>query len=128
LQTLKIIGCSSMTSLFPLSLARNLLQLKELEIGDCNMLERLVMENDNYIEVLSNNHPHPPCFQELEKLTIWSCSKLEYVFPSSLVGNLNLPRLKFLYLKGLHELKQVIALGQGRDIGNDVCLKLPFLQ
>ncbi|OMO87989.1 hypothetical protein CCACVL1_08614 [Corchorus capsularis] len=120
LQTLKISKCGSMTSLFPLSFARNLLQLKKLEIEDCDMLERLVLEDDNFIEMLSNNHPHPPCLQELEEVAIRRCCKLEYVFPSSLVGNLNLPRLRYLWLENLFELKEI-----ERD-GNDVCLNLPI--
>ncbi|OMO87990.1 Disease resistance protein [Corchorus capsularis] len=125
LQTLKIRGCSSMTSLFPLSFAQNLLQLKKLVIESCDMLERLVMEDNNF-EMLSNNHYHPRNLQELEEVKINNCGKLEYVFPSSLVGNLNdLPRLKSLVLGDLPQLKQVIALGQGTD-GNDVCLKLPI--
>ncbi|OMO58205.1 Disease resistance protein [Corchorus olitorius] len=124
LQSLEIKKCGCLKSLFALSLARNLLQLKKLVIRDCDMLERLVTEDDNFIEMLSNNHPHPPCLQEMEILIISNCCKLEYVFPSSLVGNLNLPRLKHLKLENLFELKQVV--GQGRD-GNDiVCLKLPL--
>ncbi|OMO58221.1 Disease resistance protein [Corchorus olitorius] len=116
LERLEIKKCGSLKSLFPLSLAQNMLHLKVLIIEDCDMLERLVTEDDNFIEMLSNNHP--PCFQELEALHIRNCCKLEYVCPSSLVGD-DLPRLKSLVLKDLHELKQVIALGQGRDIRND---------
>ncbi|OMO52543.1 Disease resistance protein [Corchorus capsularis] len=125
LQSLVIRRCSSMTSLFPLSFAQNLVQLKKVDIVDCNMLERLVTEDDNFQMYLSNNHDghHPTCLQELEALEISNCSKLEYVLPSSLVGN-GLPQLKNLTLRNLHELKQVIPLGQGRNGGNDVCLKL----
>ncbi|OMO81260.1 Disease resistance protein [Corchorus capsularis] len=114
LQTLEIKNCGSLKSLFPLSLAQNLQQLKKLIIEDCDMLERLVME-DNDFDMLSNHHYHPRCFQELEELEISKCSKLEYVFPSSLVGN-DLPRLKNLELTDLHELEQVIALGKNDSI------------
>ncbi|OMP12122.1 Disease resistance protein [Corchorus olitorius] len=98
LQTLVIKKCGCLKSLFPFSLAQNLLQLKKLVIEDCDMLERLVMEDNNF-EMLSNNHYHPR-LQELEELEISKCSKLEYVFPSSLVGN-DLPRLKNLELTDL---------------------------
>ncbi|OMO58149.1 hypothetical protein COLO4_34827 [Corchorus olitorius] len=127
LQTLEIRGCSSMTCLFPLSFAHILLQLKKLVIEDCHMLKRLVMEEDIFIEMLSisDNHPRPTCLQELEQVEIRRCSKLEYVFPSSLGGDDLLPRLTHLELEDLNELKQVIAPGQGRD-GNDVCLQLPL--
>ncbi|OMO81737.1 Disease resistance protein [Corchorus capsularis] len=123
LKSLEIDNCSCMTSLFPSSFAQNLVQLKELCISSCNMLERLVMDD---FDILSNKfHHRTPCFQKLEILQIRSCSKLEYVFPSSLVENL--PRLKHLHLERSCELKQVLGPRKGMD-ENDACLKLQCLE
>lgn len=81
-------NCRSLTYVFSPSLARSLVHIKTLYIGCCDQLEHIISEKDGEEEeVFSDAHPQFG-LQNLKILTIYECSKLEYIFPISIVQGL----------------------------------------
>lgn len=95
----RIFENQKLKTLFSISACRNLPQLSELLIGEC---EELV----NVVEDDPNDHDHmnySSIFPKLEDLSIEDCKKLEFIFPLSFFGSLQ--KLKSLNIKEAAKLK-----------------------
>ena len=81
LEDLKVIRCKKLTHLFTLALAQSLQKLKFLEIGSCDELEHLIVENVEE-QVFPKSHPQPLCFPKpcLVKIWVYGCNKLKCLF------------------------------------------------
>ncbi|TXG49631.1 hypothetical protein EZV62_025506 [Acer yangbiense] len=98
LLSILIRGCNSLKSIFPASIAIGLLQLKELEIGNCPMVEEIIAMEEEQVEAvprfvfpqllslelgeLSRLKSFYPGFYisewpVLKKLEVWGCDKVE---------------------------------------------------
>ncbi|OMO68956.1 hypothetical protein CCACVL1_19744 [Corchorus capsularis] len=104
LETLEIKGCGSLTSIFPPSVAKNLVQLKSLQINDCSMLE----------EIFEMEGANDQVLQKLETLEVSLCFSLKSLFPAPVAKNL--VQLKVLHLnfcKKLEQIFKVMEVGYG---------------
>ncbi|XP_028773328.1 uncharacterized protein LOC114730425 isoform X4 [Neltuma alba] len=98
----------------------NLLSLCSLSIASMVLWEELTIEKwDDLKHMITNeadNHDdlinYRSVFPKLEKLEIWDCKELEFLFPSTLFGGLknlksltvkNAPELKFVFGRYSHE-------------------------
>ncbi|XP_054818576.1 uncharacterized protein LOC129318075 isoform X2 [Prosopis cineraria] len=104
--TLKVIRIGrfkKLKTMFVLSSWKNLPQLSELCIADCEELIDVV-EDD------SKNYDHinySSVFSKLEYLTIRGCNKLEFILPHSLFSGLQ--KLKYLSVHQVAELKYIFG-------------------
>ncbi|KAJ0045028.1 hypothetical protein Pint_04138 [Pistacia integerrima] len=111
--------CKSLIYLFTLSVAQSLVQLKSLEVSDCESLKHLVVteeseEGDN--DEISSEHDlqiHSPFLSKLESLKINSCKRLEHIFPVSFARVL--VQLEEFAVKNAPQLKQVFYLDNGSE-------------
>ncbi|XWS10061.1 hypothetical protein CRYUN_Cryun39dG0043500 [Craigia yunnanensis] len=134
LKVVRIDCCYKLTYLFPATVANSLVNLETLEISRCLGLQEIIQETElsntclqslrevdvsechnlTSLSSLSNGH----ILENLKKLRIENCSRLEYIFPTSMAEGL--PQLNEIWLMQLPQLN-------GRD-GNDIVLTLPSLQ
>ena len=134
LKVVQIDSCNKLTYLFPATVADSLGQLEKLKIFNCLGLEEIIQETEvsninlqslrevrvdgcNNLTSLSSLC-HGYILENLKKLVIVNCCRLEYTFPTSMAEGL--PQLKEILLKNLPQLN-------GRN-GNDIVLTLPSLQ
>lgn len=127
--------CRELMYLFPANVANRLGQSGTLEICNCFGLEEIIQKAEVsnislqsprkvYIDGCNNlsslsSLSHGNILENLKKLTICNCSRLEYTFPTSMAEG-HLPQLHEINLDNLPQLK-------GRD-RNDIVLMLPSLQ
>ncbi|KAH9802695.1 hypothetical protein KPL71_001495 [Citrus sinensis] len=119
-----IYDCDNLKSLFHVNVARDLQQLKKLDIARCEKLEQIIFQDDEEEE----QHQQAACFSNLleisivgchnlKKLSIDDCEKLEQIFVGDnaveeckeivlpgvwLLNLLNLPKLVHLCPVGCH--------------------------
>ncbi|XP_027345190.1 probable disease resistance protein At4g27220 [Abrus precatorius] len=72
LKCLNIIACPKLASLFPMSVAQNLLKLEEMKLSRCDILEHMIREEENGINIAQEILPIPDndnsCLGQLEEL------------------------------------------------------------
>ncbi|KAH9657263.1 nb-arc domain-containing protein [Citrus sinensis] len=108
LTELSVSECNNLTYIFTLSLARNLLQLKELAVFNCRGLEQIIDEYED------EDHLQPVCFPKLTWIVVRYCPKLKHLFHISVA--LSLQKLKQLYIVGNDELEEVFCHKDGADV------------
>ncbi|KAG4161097.1 hypothetical protein ERO13_D01G037966v2 [Gossypium hirsutum] len=109
-------------SLFSLSLAQSLVQLKRLDISYCDEMKQIVTElegDEGEISPTINSH-NSLCFPELGDVSISNCYGLEYIFPTSMSPQ-GLQGLT-LNVEACSQLKQVFRVAKDR-VGNDSMLQ-----
>ena len=87
LEKLQVFGCKKLIHLFTLTLAQSLQNLKCLEIGRCDELEHLIVEDEND-RILSKRHLQTLCFTKLDVVKVNDCNKLKCLFPVTISHNL----------------------------------------
>ena len=97
LRTIQIWGCSSLKSVFPTSVAKALMQLMELEIRDCAMVEEIVAKEDGIETTTSFEFP------QLKTLTLYTLPKLKSFYQGKHI--LECPLLNFLHIYRCDKLK-----------------------
>eukprot|EP00261_Vitis_vinifera_P039659 XP_019080902.1 PREDICTED: probable disease resistance protein At4g27220 isoform X2 [Vitis vinifera] len=88
LQSLKVVGCSCLKYIFPITVAEGLVQLKFLGIKDCGVEE--IVANENVDEVMSS------LFPELTSLTLKRLNKLKGFYRGTRIARW--PQLKSLIM------------------------------
>jgi hypothetical protein len=106
LEKLQVFGCKKLIHLFTLTLARSLQNLKCLEIGRCDELEHLIVEDEND-RIFSKRHLQTLCFTKLDVVKVNDCNKLKCLFPVTISHNLL--ELSSLKVKGASQLVEVFA-------------------
>ncbi|KAA3467803.1 disease resistance protein [Gossypium australe] len=122
LVVLTIKKCPRLKSLFSLSLAESLIQLKGLHISYCDEMKQIVTElegDEGEISPTINSH-NSLCFPELDNVSISNCYGLEYIFPTSMSPQ-GLQGLT-LNVEACPQLKQVFRVVKDR-VGNDSMLQ-----
>ncbi|MBA0606301.1 hypothetical protein Godav_018785, partial [Gossypium davidsonii] len=122
LVVLTIKKCPRLKSLFSLSLAQSLVQLKCLDISYCDEMKQIVTElegDEGEISPTINSH-NSLCFPELGDVSISNCYGLEYIFPTSMSPQ-GLQDLT-LNVEACSQLKQVFRVAKDR-VGNDSMLQ-----
>ena len=104
LEKLYINKCPRLTCLFTYVVARSLVQLKILNISDCDGLKHILADDDN-MEKLTTGHP-VQIFQNLEEVEVYRCKELKHIFSASIVGGLG--QLKVLKIEKCDMLDQII--------------------
>ncbi|XP_031274950.1 probable disease resistance protein At4g27220 [Pistacia vera] len=136
LTNLKVRECKSLTCLFTLSLARSLVQLKSLELSDCESLKHLFMreevDNDRGKEILSESNHVAIVLPNLEKLSIEKLPQLRCIWkgPTYHVNLKNLIDVKVRECKSLtylFTLSHVRSLVQLKSLEVHGCENLEHL-
>ncbi|KAL9414744.1 hypothetical protein AB3S75_043083 [Citrus x aurantiifolia] len=99
LKTLCVDECTKLRHLLSSTLARNLLQLEELEIYNCRELEQIIDEDED------EDHLQPVCFPKLTMIDVRYCPKLKHLFHISVAPSLQ--KLKHLSIEANDELEEV---------------------
>ncbi|TXG48455.1 hypothetical protein EZV62_027749 [Acer yangbiense] len=99
LLSIGVTGCHSLKSIFPTSIARGLLQLKELSINDCSMVEEIVAKEEEQVEAVPRF-----VFPQLSSLKLTQLSTLKSFYPDSYISEW--PLLSYL---GLWECGKLLA-------------------
>ncbi|GAY60968.1 hypothetical protein CUMW_206170, partial [Citrus unshiu] len=105
---LSVDGCTMLRRLFSSTLARNLLQLETLRIGDCSELEQIIDEDED------EDHLQLVCFPKLTRISVYSCPKLKHLFHISVAPSLQ--KLKCLWITANDELEEVFWHKDGADV------------
>ena len=123
LEHLEVFGCKKLINLFTPTLARRLLNLKFLEIGRCDQLEHLIVEDDKE-QIISDAHLQPLCFPKLARVKVNECNKLKFLFPMTVIDSLL--ELHGLQINGASQLMEVFAHEDEGDtvIQKDVMLSI----
>ena len=119
LEYLKVKGCKKLTHLFTPALAQSLPKLKFLEIGWCDELEHIIVENVEE-QVSSENHLQPLCFPKLISVKVRYCNKLKYLFPVTIADSLL--ELKILIVKENSQLMEVFSHEGDAGVQKDITL------
>ncbi|XP_028058089.1 disease resistance protein SUMM2-like isoform X3 [Camellia sinensis] len=95
LTSVKVRGCHKLESMFSLSIARDLVQLQDLQIDDCHVMEEIVSSGGGEHEIAAiataNLWKGPTQLVWLGNLTsvkVRGCHKLESMFSLSIAGGL----------------------------------------
>ena len=82
LTTLKVKECKRLTHVFTNNIIASLIQLKILEISNCEELERIIAKDndDENDQILSGSDLQSSCFPNLCRLEIRGCNKLKSLF------------------------------------------------
>ncbi|TYJ39142.1 hypothetical protein E1A91_A04G046200v1 [Gossypium mustelinum] len=108
LSKLTVQDCRRLRYIFSPTIARNLPQLWNLDISDCEELEQII-EKD---QTPSQHHLQPICFPNLSWIIIRNCENLKCLFPITLAHG-GLPDLEQLYLERVTKLEQVFEGDEG---------------
>ncbi|XP_061965952.1 uncharacterized protein LOC133689877 [Populus nigra] len=111
LTTLKVEECKRLTHVFTDSMIASLVQLKALEISNCEGLEQIIaLDNDDEKDqILSGSDLQSACFPNLYQLEIKGCNKLKSLFPLAMASG-----LKKLKILGVSQSSQLLGVfGQG---------------
>ena len=95
--TIEIYGCSSLKSVFPTSVAKALMQLKELEITNCAMVEEIVAKEDGMETTTLFEFPR------LKTLRLHTLPKLKSFYQGKHI--LECPLLNYLCISKCDKLK-----------------------
>lgn len=103
---LKVVKCNKLTKIFSIVLARNLLQLRRLEVQGCEELEHIVVPG----RISSSPSPiachKTVIFPKLEEIFITECNKLKSLFP---VNASCIPKLRKIQVKDASNLKEIFG-------------------
>ncbi|TYH21493.1 hypothetical protein ES288_A04G048700v1 [Gossypium darwinii] len=108
LSKLTVQDCIRLRYIFSPTIARNLPQLWNLDISDCEELEQII-EKD---QTPSQHHLQPICFPNLSRIIIRNCENLKCLFPITLAHG-GLPDLEQLFLERVTKLEQVFEGDEG---------------
>ncbi|KAL0000838.1 hypothetical protein SO802_014619 [Lithocarpus litseifolius] len=107
LKTIEVENCENLEYIFPISIAPDLPQLKQVfgqnregEVGDCEI----------------ESHHQPTGFPKLNTIQVVHCENLEYIFPISIAPDL--PQLERLELRRNSQLKQVFGQNREGEVGD----------
>ncbi|XP_050246947.1 probable disease resistance protein At4g27220 isoform X2 [Quercus robur] len=128
LETLKVMDCSKLEYIFPISVARGLQQLERLELVDLPRLKKVFGQNreGEVGDCEIKSHHQPTGFPKLKTIMVVNCENLECLSIAR-----DLPQLESLELEDLPQLKQVFGHEEGGDDGdgnNSVLSKLRNLR
>jgi len=109
LTTLKVNECKRLTHVFTDSMIASLVQLKVLEISDCEELEQIIAKDndDEKDQIFSGSDLQYSCFPNLHRLEITGCNKLKSLFPVAMASGLK--RLRILKVKESSQLLGVFG-------------------
>ncbi|KAK3198972.1 hypothetical protein Dsin_022387 [Dipteronia sinensis] len=112
LNKLSVTRCNRLRYMFSPSLARNFMQLEELNIRGCVELEEIFDEDD-----AEYNHLHSPLlFPNLSFIDIQNCDKLRSLFPVSITHLLSLQNLTTLQLYHCKRLTHLFSSTLARNL------------
>nr|POE69749.1 disease resistance protein [Quercus suber] len=97
LRKIEIVGCSSLKSVFPTSVAKALMQLEELEINDCATVEEIVAKEEGIETATSFEFP------QLIALELKNLPELKSFYPRKHTSEW--PLLNYLRIKKCDKLK-----------------------
>jgi len=111
LTTLKVEKCKRLTHVFTNSMIASLLQLKTLQISDCEELEQIIAKDndDEKDQIFSGSDLQSSCFPNLCRLEITGCNKLKSLFPIAMASGLK--KLRKLKVRGSSQLLGVFGQG-----------------
>jgi len=109
LTTLKVKKCNRLTHVFTDSMIASLVQLKFLEISNCEELEQIVAKDndDEKDQIFSGSDLQSACFPNLYRLEITGCNKLKSLFPVAMASGLK--KLQILRVRGSSQLLGVFG-------------------
>ncbi|WMV52826.1 hypothetical protein MTR67_046211 [Solanum verrucosum] len=99
LQTLEVSDCGKLRNLMSPSVAKGLLNLKILKIGDCESMEEVITKGEGIMTL----------FPRLESLNLQGLPKLGHFFLTE--HALEFPFLNFVYIHGCPEMKTFVQHG-----------------
>ncbi|KAI5605895.1 hypothetical protein BDE02_01G383800 [Populus trichocarpa] len=107
LTTLKVKKCERLTHVFTNSMIASLIQLKILEISNCEELEQIIAKDndDEKDQILSGSDLQSSCFPNLCRLKIRGCNKLKSLFPVTMASG-----LKKLQILEVRESSQLLGV------------------
>ncbi|PPD75978.1 hypothetical protein GOBAR_DD27103 [Gossypium barbadense] len=108
LTELTVFKCRRLRYIFSPTIARNLPQLCNLDINNCEELEQII-EKD---QTPSQHHLQPICFPNLRWIRIINCENLKCLFPITLAHG-GLQNLELLNLSRVSKLEQVFEGDEG---------------
>ncbi|KAK8300384.1 hypothetical protein V6Z11_D05G381300 [Gossypium hirsutum] len=108
LTELIVFKCRRLRYIFSPTIARNLPQLCNLDINNCEELEQII-EKD---QTPSQHHLQPICFPNLRWIRIINCENLKCLFPITLAHG-GLQNLELLNLSRVSKLEQVFEGDEG---------------
>ncbi|KAK4275476.1 hypothetical protein QN277_018551 [Acacia crassicarpa] len=134
LKKLSIIQCRTLTSVFPMSVARTLVKLEYLIIKECSELRYIINNEqedgtdteDVTVHIPYNSHE---IFPELRVLTISSCGNLEFILPNSCIEGLL--KLRKIEISLASKLKYIFGQCKNEDqlsCLNSAKMVLPHLE
>ena len=90
LTTLEVKKCDRLTHAFTNSMIASLIQLKFLDISNCEELEQIIAKDndDENDQILSGSDLKSSCFPNLCRLEIRGCNKLKSLFPVAMASGL----------------------------------------
>ncbi|KAH1240850.1 Disease resistance protein [Glycine max] len=98
LETLEVIGCSSLKDLFTSSTARSLTQLKRMEIKKCDSIEEIVSKDGD------ESHEEEIIFPQLNCLKLEELPKLRSFYKGSLLSFPSLEELSVVWCEWMETL------------------------
>ncbi|KAJ0102166.1 hypothetical protein Patl1_04635 [Pistacia atlantica] len=125
LTDLEVDSCSRLRYIFSATLARNMMQLKYLYISNCDELEQIIAVEEKEDQAFLNNNLQPETFQNLLKVEIKGCSKLKYLFPTTIARGLQ--QLEELHVQDNFQLEEVFGHKEVAGIMEDEEIVLPQL-
>jgi hypothetical protein len=100
---LKIVGCEKLEIVFSTSILRCLPKLQYVIIKDCKELKHIIKDDVENIKG-SNYVASRTSFPMLKLLVVVNCTKLKYLFPTSV--SKELPELEVLMIREAGELEE----------------------
>jgi len=120
LEEVHVKECKGLTSVFPASVAKNLVELEDIVVEDCEGLMAIVAEESKEGDELDENNGI--IFPRLSYLKVESCSTLRYLFKSSTAKGLGeLKRMKIKECKSIEEI--VSKEGEESDEDEEIIFK-----
>lgn len=112
-------GCHRLRHIFSTTLAGNLLQLERLNVIDCSVLEKIIVEDDDEGDHISlmDNHLQPVYFPKLIFLRVERCNRLTCLFHVNVARGLQ--KLGGLTLTDNLQLEEVFGHENGEAIMDD---------
>ncbi|XP_024952002.2 probable disease resistance protein At4g27220 [Citrus sinensis] len=98
-----IYDCDNLKSLFHVNVARDLQQLKKLDIARCEKLEQIIFQDDEEEE----QHQQAACFSNLLEISIVGCHNLKSLFHVNVARDLQ--QLKELSIDDCEKLEQIFV-------------------
>jgi len=128
LTTLKVEECKRLTHVFTDSVIASLVQLKVLEISNCEELEQIITKDndDEKDQILSGSDLQSSCFPNLCRLEIRGCNKLKSLLPVAMASGLK--KLQILKVRESSQLLGVFGQDDHASPVNVEKMLLPDLQ